>query len=184
MAKKNSTFGKFLAFTTTVAAIGGVCYVFRDQIKDSSIYKKATDKLSDLRNKMSDKFASEDDDFFFDDEFEDEFVDDIFSNDEKKNREYTSITINSKETIDESAEDDTQDTNQSVSDETTSVQEDTEDVKEIFANDSIPTITFDSSDSSKDETSATEEVLGYENENLSDVYEDPDVLEDMDKLDF
>lgn len=159
MGKKNSTFGKLLAFTTTVAAIGGACYIFRDQIKESSIYQKASDKFNGLRNKMNDKYTNEDDDFFFDDDFEDDFEDDVFTDDAKKNREYTSITINPKEEDEAPSPD--------------------------VAAEAIPTISFgkDATDK-KDETSATEEVLGYENEGLSDVSEDPDTLADMDKLDF
>lgn len=219
MAKKNSSFGKFIAFTTAVAAIGGACYIFRDQIKESEAFKKTTDKLSALRNKVSNKFSSDEDDFFFDDEFEDDFEDDIFDEDSKSNREYTSITINAKDDnsaansaeenddtekdsmdIEDAAEDFADDVAEDVeelsdvakdvaNDVANAVKEKTEaakdEVKEIFADDSIPTISFNSNNTNKtDETAATEEVLGYENEGLSDVYEDPDVLGDQDKLDF
>ena len=159
MGKNNSTFGKLLAFTTTVAAIGGACYIFRDQIKESSIYQKASDKFDVLRKNMKNKHANDDEDFFFDDEFEDDFEDDVFTDDAKLNREYTSITINPKEE------------NESSSENTQS--------------ESIPTISVgkDASDN-KVQSSATEEVSGYENEGLSDVSEDPDTLADMDKLDM
>lgn len=222
MAKKNSSLGKLIAFTTTVAAIGGACYIFRDQIKESEAFKKATDKLSALRNKVSDKFSSDEDDFFFDDEFEEDFEDDIFDKESKSNREYTSITINAKDnSTSDSAEevpDDAEPTNKIIdnmkdvaenivenaaedaenmsdvakdvaNDVANAVKEKTEaakdEVKEIFADDSIPTISFGSNKTEDtDESAATEEVLGYENEGLSDVYEDPDVLGDQDKLDF
>lgn len=161
MGKKNSTFGKLLAFTTTAAAIGGACYIFRDQIKESSIYKKASDKFSGLRNKMSDKFSNNEDDFFFDDDFEDDFEDDVFSDDAKNNREYTSITINPKE-------------------EETSVTDVAKEMKEDISN---AVEDLKESSDKKDETTP-EEFSGYENEGLSDVDEDPDVLSDMDKLDF
>lgn len=212
MAKKNSNFGKFLAFTTAVATIGGACYIFRDQIKESEIFKKTTDKLSALRNKVSNKLSSDEEDFFFDDDFEDDFEDDIFDEDTKSNREYTSITINAKDDSDAAPADTIQDMSEDTVDEATdslmetadnisdiakdvandvanAVKEKTEtakdEVKEIFADDSIPTISFSTnSTDNKDTTAATEEVLGYENEGLSDVYEDPDVLSDQDKLDF
>lgn len=220
MGKKNS-FGKFLAFTTTVATICGVCYVFRDQIRESSIYKKASEKFCDLRNKMNDKFTSEEDDFIFDDDFEDDFEDDVFAEDAKQNREYTSIIINPKEdeapvsdaakevaediskavenlkeTGIETAEDtiekvtdiaeDTMDGAKEVAEDMKdAVQDSAEDMKEIFADVSIPTISFGNNNADKkDETAATEEVSEYENEGLSDVSEDPDVLADMDRLDF
>ncbi|MBE5942234.1 MAG: hypothetical protein E7264_06825 [Lachnospiraceae bacterium] len=201
---KKSSFGKFLAFTTTVAAIGGVCYVFRDQIKESSVYKKATDKFSDLKNRVQDKFASDDDDFFFDEDFEDNFEEDVFDEEAKKNREYTSITINPKEdaehetdsandasvTEDDIQEETTTDMNEddteteSQSEEKTAVDSN-EDLKEIFSDVSIPTISFTSGEPAKVvNESKEEEVLGYENEGLSDVSEDPDVLSDMDRLEF
>ncbi len=219
MSKKNS-FGKFLAFTTTVAAIGGVCYVFRDQIKESSVYKKATDKFSDLKNRVQDKFASDDDDFFFDEDFEDDFEDDVFDEDAKKNREYTSITINQKddnESVSEDTEEPsvTEEANETEADSeesdetevdaqeeaTTDMNEDdtetesqseekvavdsNEDLKEIFSDVSIPTISFTSDEKTTDaDATKDEEVLGYENEGLSDVSEDPDVLSDMDRLEF
>lgn len=66
-----------------------------------------------------------------------------------------------------------------------------EDVTEIFPDDSIPTISFASPEPSISEVAEevpsieeTPEVLGYENEGLSDVYEDPDSLEDQDRLDY
>ncbi len=219
MAKKNSSFGKFIAFTTAIAAVGGACYIFRDQIKESEAFKKTTDKLSALRNKVSNKFSSDEDEFFFDDDFEDDFEDDIFDEDSKSNREYTSITINAKDNnstatspeekgdteedavdIKDATEDFVDDVANDVeelsdaakdvaNDVANAVKEKTEaakdEVKEIFADDSIPTISFNSNNMNEtDETVATDEVLGYENEGLSDVYEDPDVLGDQDKLDF
>lgn len=156
MAKNKSTLGKLLAFTTTVAAIGGTCYIFRDKIKESSIYKTAVDKCSDLWAKWNNKDFDDEDDFFFDDE--DENFEDVFSDEEKKNREYTSITINPKE-------------------EEISEEEIPEEIKES-TDDAIPTISAEV----KEENDA--EVTGYENEGLSDVSEDPDVLEEQDQLDF
>lgn len=161
MGKKKSTLGKLLAFTTTVAAIGGTCYIFRDKIKQSALYKAASDKCSDLFAKWNDTEYEDDDDFFFEDE--EETFNDVFSDEEKKNREYTSITITSNEPKEEA----------------------------------IPTITFEtdkeesvSEEPKKEENVNTEpvneepEVLGYENEGLSDVSEDPEVLEEQDQLDF
>lgn len=104
MAKKKKTFGKLLAFTTTAVAIGGTCYVFRDKIKQSSVYKAVSEKLSDLFGSISEKY-SDDDDFFFDEEDDD--FEDAFSKDTEHGREYTSITINAKE--DSSEEKDTVD---------------------------------------------------------------------------
>jgi hypothetical protein len=254
MAKKNNSFGKFLAFTTAVAAIGGTCYIFRDKIKACPFYQKSADKLSELKDSLSDKFCNKENDFDFDDiGYEDDpDFEDVFSNAEQ-GREYTSITINSKEddssshadagkteapedastdsgeqatSQDEPAVSSQQETSQdepTVSNEqetsqdeptVSSEQETSQDEPAVSsqqetsqdepkteeepekdkasADDSIPTITFGSfahsenlstEDTSK-ENAATAEVTGYENEGLSDVSEDPDVLEEQDKLDF
>lgn len=184
MAKNKNTLGKLLAFTTTIAAIGGACYLFRDKIKQSSIYKFSADKLNDICKKFSDKTCtSEEDDFFFDDDFEE-----TFPEDSKNEREYTSITINSKdEASDEESDKISASSNDSFEDE----------APEQFASaeDSIPTISFhsvtepmtSSTETTEEDipiSSDTEEVTGYENEGLSDVSEDSDVLEEQDKLDF
>jgi hypothetical protein len=214
MAKKNNSFGKFLAFTTAVAAIGGTCYIFRDKIKACPFYQKSADKLSEIKDCLSDKFCNQDDDdFYFDDEDDD--FEDVFS-DAEQGREYTSITINPKDEAESASEvDDNGDSDtvsktdtEEVPSETDSQQEEpaisnkSEPTSEKFENthdetttateDSIPTITFGSSlqsddlateDSSK-QNAATAEVTGYENEGLSDVSEDSDVLEEQDRLDF
>lgn len=172
MAKKNHTLGKFLALTTTAAAIGGACYVFRDQIKQSAIYKKSTECFSKLFGKVSDKFCQDEDDFFFDDEEdEDTTFNDVFSEDAKKNREYTSITINQKE-------------EENAAESSDSISEPKEDIKEIFSDDSIPTITFGDNLNASGDSEENDTVTAYENEGLSDVSEDPDVLEEQDKLDY
>lgn len=219
MAKKKNTLGRLLAFTTAVAAIGGTCYIFRDKIKSSSLYQKTADKLSNLKNNISDKFC-EDDDFFFDDDDFEEDGEDIFA-DTEQGREYTSITINAKDQAEnDTSADDTEasdmpasgifaDTSESLSEHSTleemqeiSEHEDnvekadedqaaTESLEPAFE-ETIPTISFGTSfDSAKvmtekasTEDAAAAEITGYENEGLSDVSEDPDALEEQDKLDF
>lgn len=167
MAKKKNTLGKLLAFTTTVAAIGGTCYIFRDKIKASPLYQKTADKLSSLKDNISDRFC-DDDDFFFDDEddFEDDF-DDIFA-DAEPGREYTSITINAKDSDSDNASD-------------TNAPEEV--IPIINFNSSLDSTNVATEENSKKNASDAE-VSGYENEGLSDVSEDPDILEDQDKLDF
>ena len=241
MAKKKHTLGKFLALTTTAAAIGGACYVFRDQIKQSTIYKKSTECFSKLFGKVSDKFCQDEDDFFFDDEEDDDTAfNDVFSEDAKKNREYTSITINQKEeenaedTSSDEEEETTADTStgeesettadtstgeesETIADTSTNEESETtadtstgeesetiadtsadeeneaavdisaeaeEDIKEIFSDDSIPTITFGDNLKASGSSEESGKVTAYENEGLSDVSEDPDVLEEQDKLDY
>ena len=197
MAKKKNTFGKLLAFTTTVAAIGGTCYIFRDKIKASPLYQKAADKLSSLKDNISGRFC-DDDDFFFDDEddFEDDF-EDIFA-DAEPGREYTSITINAKDNNTTTTNTDTDDSNKAVETEVSDTEKTvnntvaTEESPATTSEEVIPIINFNSSldsanvatEENSKKNASDAEVSGYENEGLSDVSEDPDVLEDQDKLDF
>lgn len=179
MAKKKNTFGKFIAFTAAAATIGGTCYVFRDKIKQSSIYKAAIDKASNVFSNLSKKDSEqEDDDFFFDDDLDDDNFDEVFSSDTQKGREYTSITINPKEEEDNKRS------------EEAPLSANTDETSKPTAEETIPTISFGTTENDKSADAASDniteeaEVDGYENENLSDVSEDPDVLEDQDKLDF
>jgi hypothetical protein len=153
MAKKHGALGKLIAFTTAVAAIGGVCYVFRDKIKESETFKKASDKSNDLYDSVKSKMNN--DDFTFDDDWDYDNLDDDFDDDGDStsagSREYTSLSPAAKE--DNAFNDD-----DSVSD-------------------SIPIINIKKENDDN-------EVAGYENEGLSDTSEDPDVLEEQDKLDF
>lgn len=198
MAKNKNCFNKLLTFTATVAAIGGACYVFRDKIKNSPLYKAAVDKAYDLYDKWKDRQDDDDafDDFDFD---EDDDFEDIFSEEDKSEREYTSITINAKEekASEETADDsETPNTTEDTASEATEVSAEpnadsaseeitgtsqAEESDVTYTTDAvIPTINFGANKASNDEP----EVLGYENEGLSDVSEDPDVLEEQDKLDF
>lgn len=193
MAKNKNFLGKFIAFATATAAIGGTCYVFRDKIKAHPLYGKSKEKLVDLYCKVSDRFMSDiDDDDFFDDEYEDVFPTD-------KGREYTSITINAKSTSDDEDEafededdfEDDEDFDEDLDEdldedelteddvEESSDDEDVEDDEDNDA-DNIPIISFDKARSDSKQSEAT----AYENEGLSDVSEDPDTLAEQDQLDF
>lgn len=68
MSKKKGSFGKLLAFATTAAAIGGVCYVFRDKILESPLYQSASDKVKNLFGNSESDENFDDEDFFFDEE--------------------------------------------------------------------------------------------------------------------
>ena len=214
MGKKNNSLGKFLAFATTTVAIGGACYVFREQIKESTIYKKASEKLGGLFNKFA-KDDFDDDDFIFDDDnnFDDTYSEDLFSDSAKSNREYTSITINQRENSSDSTDDNedeaVSDANQtddakasaetvadtsSDANEPTSNTEDakqsntSEDLSEIFMVNPTPTTQHvtsnDAPNVSNSAADTKKESDTYENEGLSDVSEETDVLEEQDKLDF
>lgn len=237
MSNKKNSIGKLLAFATTVATIGGICYIFRDKIKENPIFQSSVDKVSKTFSKFTeDKKILEEDDFFFDDEDDD--FDKIFSDNEKQNREYTSISINQKEEqevapitsnnfskVDDTSEETSTSfekesieeftssfETESISNASVSNQYDTQndfnedndiykkeenyDIKDDtmttasnkdfdYDNDSIPTISL-SNISEKESIQSKNEpiILGYEYEGLSDVSEDPDVLEETDKLDF
>ncbi len=189
MAKNNHTLGKLLAFTTAIAAVGGACYIYRDKIRQSAIYQKAKDKLSGLTGGNADDDT--DDDFFFDDE-------DSFAEDNSGDREYTSIAINTKQEDEDTAlsplpqeQTEESDNNGLYS------SEEPEPAATQKEEDSIPTISFGGGFSAPVSTpepptvtqtpqaeAATDTVNEYEYEGLSDVSEDPDVLEEQDKLDF
>lgn len=159
MAKnKKSALGKLLALTTTAAAIGGVCYVFKDKIAESPLFKSASGKANDIYDSVRNKFNTEDE-FLFDD-WDDDFTENPDKDSDNNTREYTTIS---------SAKDSKEDSsNKNDNDE-----------------DAIPTIDVNKkSEEKKSEDKKEENVEKYENEGLSDTYEDPDVLEDQDKLDF
>lgn len=132
-----------------------------------------------------------------DDEPVEEFEEDIVE-EESNISEEVDETASSEEIDATSFTDSTDDvteeefSEETVMDSTEEVSEDiTEDITEIFPEDSIPTISFASPEPSISEATEevpsieeTPEVLGYENEGLSDVYEDPDSLEDQDRLDY
>ncbi|MDE5864011.1 MAG: hypothetical protein K2H34_06675 [Lachnospiraceae bacterium] len=96
MAKKDHTLGKLLALTTVAAAVGGVCYIFRDQIRESAIYQKSTNTLLGLLKKLPGKSDNQENNSFSFKSENDDFSDCIFP-DKKNGREYTSISINAKE---------------------------------------------------------------------------------------
>lgn len=152
---KKGFLGKTLAVIGAVAAIGGVCYVFRDKIKECKLYKNldVDDKLKKAKSFVNDKMPTScncdkddfEEDFFYDDDEDDTPAAPV-------QREYTSITPQ--------AEDNTS-------------TEDTDSTS------SIPTISFDDLTDSDNN-----EPIGYENQGLSDVSEDLDVLVEQDKLEF
>jgi len=208
---KKSFIGKSLAVIGAVAAVGGVCYVFRDKIKESKIYNDLDmdDKLNKVKSFVNNHVSSDDyddDDFFFD---EDEDTSDFSST---ANRGYVALNTDADTTTADSdstpsLENTTKNsepeiTAEDVVEEKSIVEPETktEAEPEITAEDvveeksiiepeqeksvpdnfgGIPTISFDDMTEIK-----TDEPEGYEYQGLSDVSEDPDVLEDQDKLDF
>ena len=186
MAKNN--YGKLIAFTTAVAAIGGVCYVFRNKIKASPLFKSASELANEICGTVKSKVHT-DDDFFFDD-WDDDFNEasdnnNLSASKDSGTREYTSLAHSNNTSVQSADTDNPNKADEKKSlDETLDTSKDASQKSNEKANDiqseSIPTIDFPSNTPKSDAKSPEK----YENENLSDASEDPDVLEEQDKLDF
>ena len=52
--------GKLFKAAATIAAIGGVCYVFRDKIKNSTVYQSLDmdDKVEKVKNTIKEKMPA------------------------------------------------------------------------------------------------------------------------------
>ena len=134
--------GKLFKAAATIAAIGGVCYVFRDKIKNSTVYQSLDmdDKVEKVKNTIKEKMPAK----------------------EEPERNYFSLDDAPVEgTIDQQSE------NTSV----------------ISADNAKPEETEHSTEEAATVTEEIESPILYENEGLSDVSEDLDVIEEQDKLD-
>lgn len=80
-------------FTAAAAAVGGLCYVFRDKIKETQVYKdydvdsKINKVKTTIKEKMP-KFFENEEDFVEDDEI---FFDDLDLTAEDVERDYVDI---------------------------------------------------------------------------------------------
>lgn len=107
--------GKFfkglVKFTVAAAAVGGICYAFKDKIKESQVYKdydmdnKIKKVKTTLKDKMPKIFDNEDE--YIEDE--DIFFDDLDLAAEDLDRDYVSINPDASE---EKADDKTDSTSQ------------------------------------------------------------------------
>ena len=134
--------GKLFKAAATIAAIGGVCYVFRDKIKNSTVYQSLDmdDKVEKVKNTIKEKMPAK----------------------EEPERDYFSLDDAPVEgTIDRQSEN----------------------TSDISADDAKPKETEHSTEEVATVTEETESPILYENEGLSDVSEDLDVIEEQDKLD-
>lgn len=110
------------------AAVGGICYAFKDKIKESKVYQEydLDDKIQKVKSTIKDKMPKSDNekDYVDDDEI---FFDDLDAG--SAERDYVSIDTDSKdEDAEESSAED------SSSEDSSSEDEDTEDT------DGVPTI--------------------------------------------
>lgn len=134
--------GKLFKAAATIAAIGGVCYVFRDKIKNSTVYQSLDmdDKVEKVKNTIKEKMPAK----------------------EEPERNYFSLDDAPVEgTIDQQSEN----------------------TSDIPADNAKPEETEHSTEEAATVTEEIESPILYENEGLSDVSEDLDVIEEQDKLD-
>lgn len=133
--------GKLFKAAATIAAIGGVCYVFRDKIKNSTVYQSLDmdDKVEKVKNTIKEKMPAK----------------------EEPERNYFSLDDAPVEgTIDQQSEN----------------------TSDISADNAKPEETEHSTEEAATVTEEIESPILYENEGLSDVSEDLDVIEEQDKL--
>lgn len=158
--------GKLFKAAATIAAIGGVCYVFRDKIKNSTVYQSLDmdDKVEKVKHTIKEKMPAKE---------------------ETADRDYFSLddTVDNTDTNAEAAT-----VAESVSDVTAKVDDLLSDIPST-SEDTAPEETV--AEEAATEDTSTEDVakeeenpILYENEGLSDVSEDLDVIEEQDKLDL
>ena len=134
--------GKLFKAAATIAAIGGVCYVFRDKIKNSTVYQSLDmdDKVEKVKNTIKEKMPA------------------------KEEQESNLFSLDDDPV------------------EGTIVQQ-FENTSAISADNAKPEETEHSTEEAATVTEEIESPILYENEGLSDVSEDLDVIEEQDKLD-
>lgn len=158
--------GKLFKAAATIAAIGGVCYVFRDKIKNSTVYQSLDmdDKVEKVKHTIKEKMPAKE---------------------EIADRDYFSLddAVDNTDTNAEAAT-----VAESVSDVTAKVDDLLSDIPST-SEDAAPEETV--AEEAATEDTSTEDVakeeespILYENEGLSDVSEDLDVIEEQDKLDL
>ena len=153
--------GKLFKAVATIAAIGGVCYVFRDKIKNSTVYQSLDmdDKVEKVKHTIKEKMPAKE---------------------ETADRDYFSLddTVDNTDTNAEAAT-----VAESVSDVTAKVDDLLSDIPST-SEDAAPEETVAEEAATEDVAKEEESPILYENEGLSDVSEDLDVIEEQDKLDL
>ena len=149
--------GKLFKAAATIAAIGGVCYVFRDKIKNSTVYQSLDmdDKVEKVKHTIKEKMPAKE---------------------ETADRDYFSLD----DAVDNT---DTNAVAESVSDVTAKVDDLLSDIPST-SEDAAPEETVAEEAATEDVAKEEESPILYENEGLSDVSEDLDVIEEQDKLDL
>lgn len=154
MSKKSGTIIKLLAIAAGVAAVGTACYLYKDKIKEFFEKLDVRTKFDTAKSFVTDRvLGNKEEDFFDDADFFDDDEDDTEAAD-AGSRGYTSITISSDDSTDEEP---------APAPETSAAE---------------PTVS--AVDAAEEEDT---EDIPYENEGLSDVSEDEDVLAEETSLD-
>lgn len=173
--------GKFLKAAAAIAAIGGVCYVFRDKIKNSTVYQSldVDDKVEKVKSTIKEKMPVKDEadrDYFSLDD-----TDGSSDNADAASESSAKETENAGASSEDS--DKTQDTGSSSAsaEEAVTMSDEVSDVT-AMVDDLISDIPGMSQDTASTDSDAS--PILYENEGLSDVSEDLDVIEEQDKLDL
>ena len=159
----------FLKLMVTAAAVGGVCYAFRDKIKETKVYKSldVEDKVEKAKRTIKEKVSSKDDD----------------------DREYFTLNEDDESTATDEAgviSEEAATTEDAPSDITAKVNDLLSDIPEIKISESelAEEATTDDAPAEEAENPEEESPVIYENDGLSDTSEDLDVLEEQDKLDI
>lgn len=173
--------GKFLKAAAAIAAIGGVCYVFRDKIKNSTVYQSldVDDKVEKVKSTIKEKMPVKDEadrDYFSLDD-----TDGSSDNADAASESSAKETENAGASSEDSVK--TQDTGSSSAsaEEAATMSDEVSDVT-AMVDDLISNIPGMSQDTAS--TASDDSPILYENEGLSDVSEDLDVIEEQDKLDL
>ena len=105
--------GKFfkgvVKFSVAAAAVGGLCYAFKDKIRESKVYQdnNVDEKINKVKTTIKDKmpkiFDNEDDI-----EEDDLFADDLYLEMEDANRDYVTITPDDSEKSEDAATEETE----------------------------------------------------------------------------
>lgn len=118
------------------AAVGGICYAFKDKIKESKIYQEydLDDKIQKVKSTIKDKMPKSDNekDYVDDDEI---FFDDLDAG--SAERDYVSIDTDSK---DEDAEDSSSETTDDVAESENDDESDEAASDKTDDTDGVPTI--------------------------------------------
>jgi hypothetical protein len=200
---------KILKAAVAAAAIGGVCYAFRDKIKESKVYQSmdVDDKVEKVKNSVDDTMekvknndtvakvkntvddtvekvkttikekmpaSNENERDYF--TLNDDAVVDGSENTENNENVETAETDKPNDVVTDAGLEDTEESATEVSE---SIADITANVDDLLAD--IPKIHLTNS-TMNDETE--ESPIIYENDGLSDVSEDIDVIEEQDKLDI